>query len=550
MSEESRVSQASDPGAEPQVLYELAASNPELRPLIASNPNAYPALLEWLAQLGDAAVDAALALRAQVSEAADVSDGGAPAEVAEAAVAMDVESPSPAGAEAGENILEAEIQTEWADAEPADATDAGASDAPVSAEESQPADLGPEAELEARSGADAQALYALAISAPGLRPLIASNPNTYPGLLQWLGDLGDPAVDAALALRKQLPAAEDELGAVEISVSEEMPTDSGQVDAGVVEVAEVTTEADLDSGEAPAEEQMSAETEVIEAVPAAGIDETEVHEYQWTEEDFIAMAEGPVVQRPPEARTSAVPPSPPQWSTPGQYAGIPAATGQEPMQEKDGKAGKIAVFVLLTVLAIAAVAALVYTFLSLGSPGNNSSVPVSDEYTETEEPATEEDTEEDVVAQPEPEPEEEPEAETEEPAPIQFPAPDNAVSASRFISPSQNIACDLREDAAYCTIFIFDYASAGYPNCGERPTTIKLTEDAAALDCTATPVNPGTAEGILEYDTSATTADFACFSSDSGMSCWNVRSGSAFALARGGWVVGDNGRIPASAFTW
>ncbi len=546
MSEESRVSQASDPSAEPQVLYELAASNPELRPLIASNPNAYPALLEWLAQLGDPAVDAALALRAQVSEAADVPDGGAPVEVAEAAVTMDVESPSPAGAQAGENILEAEMQTGWGGAEPADATDADPSDASVSAEESQPADLGPEAELEARSGADAQALYALAISAPGLRPLIASNPNTYPGLLQWLGDLGDPAVDAALALRKQLPAAEDELDDVGPTASEEMPTDSSQVDAGVVEVTEVTTEADFDSGEAPAEEQVSAETEITEAVPAAGIDETEVHEYQWTEEDFIAMAEGPVVQRPPEARTSAVPPSPPQGSAPGQYAGIPAAMGQEPLQEKDGKAAKIAVFVLLTVLAIAAVAALVYTFLLLGSPGNNSSVPVSDEYTETEEPATEED----VVAQPEPEPEEEPEAETEEPAPIQFPAPDNAVSASRFISPSQNIACDLREDAAYCTIFVSDYASAGYPNCGEQPTTLKLTEDAAALDCTATPVHPGTAERILEYDTSATTADFACFSSDSGMSCWNVRSGSAFALARGGWVVGDTGRIPASAFTW
>ncbi len=36
---------------------------------------------------------------------------------------------------------------------------------------------------------------------PHLRPLVAANPSTYPALLDWLGALGDPDVDAALRLR-------------------------------------------------------------------------------------------------------------------------------------------------------------------------------------------------------------------------------------------------------------------------------------------------------------------------------------------------------------
>ncbi|GAA3209167.1 hypothetical protein ACFP63_11295 [Oerskovia jenensis] len=37
--------------------------------------------------------------------------------------------------------------------------------------------------------------------APHLRPQVAANPSTYPALVEWLGNLGDPAVDAALRSR-------------------------------------------------------------------------------------------------------------------------------------------------------------------------------------------------------------------------------------------------------------------------------------------------------------------------------------------------------------
>jgi len=46
-----------------------------------------------------------------------------------------------------------------------------------------------------------EVLAQIAEHAPALRPYVASNPSTYAALLDWLGALGDPAVDAALRAR-------------------------------------------------------------------------------------------------------------------------------------------------------------------------------------------------------------------------------------------------------------------------------------------------------------------------------------------------------------
>ena len=50
-------------------------------------------------------------------------------------------------------------------------------------------------------GTDAAVLAQIAQDAPTLRPYVAANPATYPALLEWLGRLGDPEVDAALRAR-------------------------------------------------------------------------------------------------------------------------------------------------------------------------------------------------------------------------------------------------------------------------------------------------------------------------------------------------------------
>lgn len=47
----------------------------------------------------------------------------------------------------------------------------------------------------------AQTLADIAALRADLRPAVAANPTAYPGLLDWLGGIGDPQVDAALAAR-------------------------------------------------------------------------------------------------------------------------------------------------------------------------------------------------------------------------------------------------------------------------------------------------------------------------------------------------------------
>ncbi len=54
---------AADPTTPGEVLAELAYERPDLRPVVAANPAAYPGLLTWLAALGDPQVDATLAWR-------------------------------------------------------------------------------------------------------------------------------------------------------------------------------------------------------------------------------------------------------------------------------------------------------------------------------------------------------------------------------------------------------------------------------------------------------------------------------------------------------
>ena len=67
--------QAADPNTPAQLLADMAALRPDLRPIVAANPTAYPGLLEWLGSLGEPPVDAALAVRA-AAEAG--SPGGSP----------------------------------------------------------------------------------------------------------------------------------------------------------------------------------------------------------------------------------------------------------------------------------------------------------------------------------------------------------------------------------------------------------------------------------------------------------------------------------------
>ncbi|OZC49062.1 hypothetical protein CH289_17935 [Rhodococcus sp. RS1C4] len=152
---------AADPRTPAATLFEIATKSPELRPAVAANPSAYDDLIAWLGKLGDPAVDAALARRA-------LGQFGLPAESAHNASSQSA-------------VNDSGVQ--------ADSSEARAAD----------------------PNTPAATLFEIATTSPELRSAVAANPSTYDDLVNWLGKLGDPAVDAALARRALgqfgLPAA-------------------------------------------------------------------------------------------------------------------------------------------------------------------------------------------------------------------------------------------------------------------------------------------------------------------------------------------------------
>lgn len=84
------------------------------------------------------------------------------------------------------------------EAGPAHAGDATKPSSPMPAE---PTASGYTEEIAADPNTPLQTLADIAAKEPSLRPAIALNPSTYPELLDWLGQLRDPAVDEALRRR-------------------------------------------------------------------------------------------------------------------------------------------------------------------------------------------------------------------------------------------------------------------------------------------------------------------------------------------------------------
>lgn len=58
-----RAEEAADPATSAHALHEIATTIPQLRPIVAANPSAYPELLDWMGQLGEPDVDAAINAR-------------------------------------------------------------------------------------------------------------------------------------------------------------------------------------------------------------------------------------------------------------------------------------------------------------------------------------------------------------------------------------------------------------------------------------------------------------------------------------------------------
>lgn len=194
------VAAVQDPNADPILLAKIAYENPEFGANVAVNPRCYPGLKRWIAEFGD---DRARETLAQYGFTAEAFGGPV----------QDQEAPSQAAQQAAEQQpADAYAADQYAAAQPA-ADQYAAAAQPAAEQAQQPAaqaafeepvatnPYGFTAE-QALTTTDQMQIAQIAQYAPELRACIARNPNTYPALIEWLGQLGDPAINAALASRQ------------------------------------------------------------------------------------------------------------------------------------------------------------------------------------------------------------------------------------------------------------------------------------------------------------------------------------------------------------
>lgn len=201
------VAAVQDPNADPILLAKIAYENPEFGANVAVNPRCYPGLKRWIAEFGD---ERARETLAQYGFTADAFGGPVQDQEAPEQAAQQAAEQQPADAYAADQYAAAQ-QT---------AADQPAADQPAAAQPAadQYAAQQPAAQAafeepvatnpygftaeQALTTTDQMQIAQIAQYAPELRACIARNPNTYPALIEWLGQLGDPAINAALAFRQ------------------------------------------------------------------------------------------------------------------------------------------------------------------------------------------------------------------------------------------------------------------------------------------------------------------------------------------------------------
>lgn len=207
------VAAVQDPNADPILLAKIAYENPEFGANVAVNPRCYPGLKRWIAEFGD---ERARETLAQYGFTADAFGGPVQDQEAPEQAAQQAAEQQPADAYAADQYAAAQqtaaaqpataqqtANDQYAAAQPA-ADQYAARQPTAQAAFEEPVATNPygfTAE-QALTTTDQMQIAQIAQYAPELRACIARNPNTYPALIEWLGQLGDPAINAALAFRQ------------------------------------------------------------------------------------------------------------------------------------------------------------------------------------------------------------------------------------------------------------------------------------------------------------------------------------------------------------
>lgn len=223
------VAAVQDPNADPAFLARIAYENPEFGANVVANPRAYPGLKQWIAQFGDERARQQLIAMGwpvppsgvqQRMEAEPVAQQPVmqqpavePSAAQQPAMsgstseyqAAEAYNADPAFNAANTHATAPAQETGYAaQSQSADDTEgqpvAAAQETSAAADTTAPAN-GYTAEL-AMQTTDQMLMAHIAGEAPELRPALARNPNIYPELLQWLGQLNDSAINAAIRSRQ------------------------------------------------------------------------------------------------------------------------------------------------------------------------------------------------------------------------------------------------------------------------------------------------------------------------------------------------------------
>lgn len=352
---------------------------------------------------------------------------------------------------------------------------------------SQEAPSGDEPELTARAAdpSTSQAeLHQLCASRPELRPIIAENPNAYPQLLEWMGNLNDPDVDAALARRAEAgPTRPQSVDGAESARTPPEPTEEfGAVQQPRSEPAHT------------AQEPPSDFDHQVYRAPAAAAPSSPYYSQQ------PVYAQQPYTGYPP----------------PG-YVGTAAAHAEpaaEPRRRRGG--GACAIVFLLALITVGALVASY--FLLFGNPLSSDDEPTA--------PAEQEEEVDTTSPGGSPSPTEESTDEAEEDEQTR-PAPDDARDITAFSAPSDNIHCTLSDSDVTCTI---DEHFFDAPSGCQDTVTVRVGRDGSAE--TACDESVDSQGEDLDYGQTTGNDDFACEATQTYFECWSQQTGNGFQLAR------------------
>ena len=425
-------------------------------------------------------------------------------------------------------------------------------------------------ELVARAqdpNAELETLHQLAQNYPGLRPYIAANPRTYPALLEWLGTLGDPAVDAALASRDSqpqsapsaqssprlavvsppgaqpgTPSARSSEAPTQVTLPRSLQPGSAVSGTSAVSGASAISAASSRSAQsAPSAFNTAGANTQVDGFQAAGAPAVSVptsHPAPAMASQSPARPVQPALQQTFQQSANVSQAQSPVIPTPVQQA--PAVTGDDGVfgvgtEDDDSQPPSSFLTSNRILLILALLVATVLVFLAtwyLSGGSGKSSAPDSGNEAPADggQAAAQDSAPQSANSQASATP-----SASATPT-LKAPAPKDAQELPAFDAPSGNISCTLGDKDVTCVINEHA-ATASCPS--SKPLTVTIGTDGKPNQSCGSTFTP---KGVsLSYGSAAKNPTFACKSTDSGMQCWNQVNGQGFILSRQKVVSTTNG---------